>query len=70
VKRLKHKILTKRKRKIEKRLRRRNSEEQESPMFKGMNIRYEMDDLHKGIACGGIGVIHLVARRLGLASDR
>jgi hypothetical protein len=39
-------------------------------MFKGMNIRYEMDDRHKGIACEGIGVIHLVARRLGLASDR
>ena len=70
MKRLNHKILAKRKRKIEKRLRRRNWEEQEIPMFKGMNIRYEMDDRHKGIACGGIGVIHLVARRLGLASDR
>ena len=70
MKRLNHKILAKRKRKIEKGLRRRNWEEQESPMFKGMNIRYEMDDGHKGIACGGIGVIHLVARRLGLASDR
>jgi hypothetical protein len=70
VKRLNHKILAKRKRKNEKRLRRRNWEEQENPMFKGMNIRYEMDDRHKRIACGGICMIHLVARRLGLASDR
>src|SRR4030066_548368 len=28
-----------------------------------------MDDRHKGIACGGIGVIHLMAKQLGLAQQ-
>ena len=69
MKKLNHKILGKRKRKIEKRLERRNWENQERPMFKGINIRYEMDDRNKGIACGGIGVIHLMAKRLGLAKE-
>ena len=69
MKKLNHKILAKRKRKIEKRLERRNWEEQEKPMFKGMNIRYEMDDRHQGIACGGIGVIQLMAKRLGLVKE-
>ena len=69
MKKLNHKILAKRKRKIEKRLERRNWEEQERPMLKGINIRYEMDDRHKGTACGGIGVIHLMAKRLGLVKE-
>jgi len=69
VKKLNHKTLAKRKRKIEKRLERRNWENQERPMFKGMNIHYEMDDRNKGIACGGIGVIHLMTKRLGLAKE-
>jgi hypothetical protein len=38
-------------------------------MFKGVNIRYEMDERHKGIASGGIGVIHLMAKRLGLVKE-
>jgi hypothetical protein len=69
VKKLNHKILAKRKRRIDKRLRRRNWEDQERPMFKGMNIRYEMDERHKGIGCGGIGVIHLMAKRVGLVKE-
>ena len=69
MKKLNHKILAKRKRKIERRLKRRNWEEQRSPMFKGVNIRYEMDERHKGIASGGIGVIHLMAKRLGLVKE-
>jgi Transposase DDE domain group 1 len=66
VKILNHKKLSKRKRKIEKRLERRNWEEQERPMFKGSNIHYELDGRDKGIACGGIGVIHTLAKRIGL----
>jgi hypothetical protein len=66
VKKLNHKILSKRKRKIEKRLGRRNWEEQEHPMFKGSNIHYDLDGRGKGIACGGIGVIHTLAKRMGL----
>ena len=69
MKTLDHKILAKRKRKIERRLKRRNWEEQRSPMFKGLNVRYEMDERHKGIACGGIGVIHLMAKRLVLVKE-
>jgi len=38
-------------------------------MLKGMNIRNELDDRHQGIACGGIGVIHLMAWRLGLVKE-
>lgn len=55
--------------KIDKRLERKNWEEQEGPIFKGMNIRYEMDDRHQGIACEGIRVIHLMAKRLGLVKE-
>jgi len=69
VKKLNHKILSKRKRKIEKRLERRNWEDQERPMFKGSNIDYELDGRDKGIACGGIGVIHTLAKRIGLAKE-
>jgi len=69
VKKLNHKILGKRKRRIEKRLARRNWEKQERPMFKGVNICYEMDDRNKGIACGGIGVIHMMVKRLGVAQE-
>ena len=66
---LNHKILAKRKRKIEKRLERRNWEDQEGPMFKGFNIRYEVDGRDQGIACGGIGVIHTLAKRIGLVKE-
>ena len=69
MKKLNHKILSKRKRKIEKRLERRNWEDQEGPMFKGSNIHYELDGRDKGIACGGIGVIHTLAKRIGLAKE-
>ena len=63
---LNHKILSERKREIERRLERRNWEDQECPMFKGSNIQYELDGRSEGIACGGIGVIHTLARRIGL----
>jgi hypothetical protein len=69
VNKLNHKILSKRKRKIEKRLERRNWEDQERPMFKGSNIRYELDGRDQGIACGGIGVIHTLAKRIGLVKQ-
>jgi hypothetical protein len=69
VKKLNHKILAKRKRKIEKRLERRNWEDQERPMFKGSNIHYELDGRDQGIAWGGIGVIHTLAKRIGLVKQ-
>ncbi len=38
-------------------------------MFKGSNIHYELDGRDKGIACGGVGVIHTLAKRIGLVKE-
>ena len=38
-------------------------------MFKGSNIHYELDGRDKGIACGGIGVIHTLAKQIGLVKE-
>jgi hypothetical protein len=35
-------------------------------MFAAGNIRYEVAERERGLACGGIGAIHLLARRVGL----
>ena len=62
-------ILAKRKRKIEKRLKRKQWENQPKPMFSGSNIHYEMDGRHKGISSGGIGAIHLMNKKLGFVKE-
>lgn len=69
---LNHKNLKRRKKKIEKRLERQNWEDEPRPMFQGSNIHYEVDGRNKGIAQGGIGVMHKLARETGLikALDR
>jgi hypothetical protein len=36
------------------------------PQFSARNIHYEVCDRGGGISCGGIGAIHLLARRIGL----
>ena len=36
------------------------------PQFSASNIHYEVSKRNGGISCGGIGAIHLLARRLGL----
>jgi Transposase DDE domain group 1 len=35
-------------------------------MLRASNIHYELSDKVRGLSCGGIGAIHLMARRLGL----
>jgi hypothetical protein len=35
-------------------------------MLKARNVRYEMADRARAVACGGIGVAHLLAQRIGL----
>lgn len=60
------KILQKRKRKLEKRLERRQWEPQSHPMFSAKNIQYEMADRVRAINCGGIGAFHVLARNSGL----
>src|SRR3954452_3924675 len=37
------------------------------PVFTASNIRYEVAARTRAIACGGIGAIHLLVRKLGLA---
>jgi DDE family transposase len=39
------------------------------PMLSASNIRYELAERTRGIAAGGIGAIHLLARQVGLIND-
>ena len=55
-----------RKRRIERRLWDRNWTDQAAPMFSASNIQYEMGERTRGTSVGGIGTMHLVARRTGL----
>jgi len=64
-----NKKLNNRKNKIEKRVERKNWEDQSSPMFTGSNIHYDIDGRNRGIACGGIGVIQLLAKKIGLTKE-
>jgi len=61
-----HQKLARRKRRIEKRLARRRFKNQPRPMLKAKNIHYELADRARAIACGGIGLAHLLASSLGL----
>jgi len=63
------KKLAKCKRKIAKRVKKRNWSDQPRPMMTGGNIRYEVDGRHQGIGCGGIGNIHQLALRSGLVAE-
>jgi hypothetical protein len=64
--------LNRRKRRIERRLDKANIQGFERPMFTAANIQYEISDRDRGIAHGGIGAIHALARRFDLidAIDR
>jgi hypothetical protein len=66
------KILRNRKRRIAYRLRHRDWPNQDKPMFSGSGIRYELAEKTRGLGVGGIGAMHLLARRTGLieAIDR
>jgi hypothetical protein len=59
--------LNRRKRRIERRLDKFNLEGCERPMFTATNIQYEISERDRGIAHGGIGAMHALANRLGLA---
>ena len=62
----------KRKGRIDKRLNNVPREDPGRPVFSASNIHYEVGDRGGGIACGGIGAIHMLAQRSGLveALDR
>jgi len=55
-----------RKRRIDYRLRDRTWKSQPKPMLSASNIQYEIGDRLQGTAVGGIGMMHLLARRTGL----
>ena len=66
------KRLVQRKQRIGRRLRKIQWPDQARPMLAARNIRYEVAERARGVACGGIGAMHLVALRTGLveAIDR
>jgi hypothetical protein len=61
------KRLVQRKQRIGRRLREIHWPDQPQPMLAARNIRYEVAGRARGVACGGIGAMHLVAQRTGLA---
>lgn len=61
--------LRNRKRRIAWRLRPRAWAEQPCPLFAATNIQYEMAGRQRGVAVGGIGAIHLLARHVGLVRE-
>lgn len=63
------KMIRNRKQRIDRRLARRQYEDQPKPMMSGGNIHYEMGEKAKGCSCGGIGAIHQMAHRLGLPEE-
>ena len=64
--------LRRRKRRMHARLRRRRRTAKATPVLEGGNVRYEVADRVGAIGVGGIGMIHQLARRMGLidAIDR
>jgi Transposase DDE domain group 1 len=55
------------KRKIRRRLDRPVTTPSPQPIFTASNIHYDVADKTRAIPCGGIGAIHLLVRKLGLA---
>ena len=64
--------LARRKRRIDQRLARKVKEASVRPVFTGTSAQYELSDRDRGIAHGGIGLIHRFAQKVGLidAIDR
>ena len=54
------------KRRIARRLQPRQWPDQPQPMFAAQNIQYEIAERTQGLAAGGIGAMHLLARRIEL----
>jgi hypothetical protein len=58
--------LANRKRRIQRRLDKKDNRGCDRPMFTARNIDYEIADRVHGMAYGGIGAMHLLARQIGL----
>jgi hypothetical protein len=64
-----HRQLNRRKRRILRRIENQPGVERSTPMMTASNIHYEIADRNRAIASGGIGAIHLMARKIGLIDD-
>ncbi len=64
-----HKILLADKQKNQKRLSRKQYSDQPAPMFKPVNLHYEMSGRQRALGFGGMGAIHTLVHRLGLEED-
>ena len=64
-----HRHLNRRKRRILRRIENQPGVERHQPMMTASNIHYEIADRTRAISPGGIGAIHLMARKLGLVRD-
>jgi Transposase DDE domain group 1 len=72
VKTSRHQHVARRKRRIERRLRPRTWTAQPTPMYRARTMHYEHSDRVRGLASGGIGMMHRLAQHTGLveAIDR
>lgn len=61
--------LANRKRRIARRIKNQPGVERAEPMIAASNIRYEIADRTRAISPGGIGAIHLMAKKIGLIND-
>jgi hypothetical protein len=64
-----HRQLNRRKQRIRRRIENMPGVERPEPMMAASNIHYEVAEKVRGIAPGGIGAIHLLARKIGLIQD-
>ena len=55
------------KRRIQRRLKKKQWDEQRRRTFKDKNVHYELGVKTRGVLCGGIGTIHLLVQKLGFA---
>src|SRR3954469_17386639 len=55
------------KRRIQRRLRKKQWPEQSRRMFRDRNLHYEMGNNTQGLHCGGLGAVHLLVQKLDLA---
>ena len=67
--RIRQRKLRNRKRRIQHRLRDIDWPAQTEPMFRATNIHYELSARIRGLAAGGIGLMHRLARRIGLIDE-
>jgi len=66
VKKRDHRILNKFKKKLAKRLKRKNYSDQSKPMFQPGNLHYQIAERGRAVGFGGIGAVHTLVTGLGL----